>query len=412
MNALAAIQNLTEIAGLRERFTNYSFNDELSNFVSNSLNSSSSNSISSFQRSPNDDFDSSSSSSLIAPPASAKLINFRGHQVAAFEIHGKEMICLPQVYELFLKNMVGGLHTVYTKLRRLDINPLICNVEQVRALRSLGAIQPGVNRCKLIECVDFEKLYDDCTSTCTRPGRPSKRGPYDEWNPINTKKEKLEGTMATSNPQGVFGNLIPQLTTQQLLMQHFVALTQGQTNATSVFEGNEDEEGRDSSTGEESTPLNLSKGTTSDTDSVENMRKDDSSSNNSISDRIGSNSNSVEGSSSGNRGPETELVNKLASLIEIANEQFKQEREQLWKERNEIQLLRDSFHQIVQDERDLRIKLESQRRKCFSMERKYKNVRNQLLSLRAEQRRQKQRDAAEEGNREPEINENASESQL
>jgi hypothetical protein len=45
---------------------------------------------------------------------------------------------------------VGGLHTVYTKLKRLDIQPLVCNVDQVRALRSLGAIQPGVNRCKLI----------------------------------------------------------------------------------------------------------------------------------------------------------------------------------------------------------------------------------------------------------------------
>lgn len=39
-----------------------------------------------------------------------------------------------QVYELFLKNMVGGLHTVYTKLKRLEISPLICNVEQVRII--------------------------------------------------------------------------------------------------------------------------------------------------------------------------------------------------------------------------------------------------------------------------------------
>ena len=34
------------------------------------------------------------------------------------------------MYELFLKNMVGGLHTVYTKLKRLEVTPLICNVEQ------------------------------------------------------------------------------------------------------------------------------------------------------------------------------------------------------------------------------------------------------------------------------------------
>ena len=32
---------------------------------------------------------------------------------------------------MFLKNLVGGLHTVYTKCKRLDIHPLVCNVEQV-----------------------------------------------------------------------------------------------------------------------------------------------------------------------------------------------------------------------------------------------------------------------------------------
>lgn len=66
---------------------------------------------------------------------------------------------------MFLKNLVGGLHTVYTKLKRLEITPRVCNVEQVRALRSLGAIQPGVNRCKLIRCNDFDTLYDDCTTS-------------------------------------------------------------------------------------------------------------------------------------------------------------------------------------------------------------------------------------------------------
>ncbi|XP_078721028.1 dachshund homolog 1-like isoform X2 [Lampetra fluviatilis] len=37
----------------------------------------------------------------------------------------------------------------------------------------MGAIQPGVNRCKLISRHDFETLYTDCTNT--RPGRPPKR---------------------------------------------------------------------------------------------------------------------------------------------------------------------------------------------------------------------------------------------
>ena len=94
-----------------------------------------------------------------------KLINYRGAKIAAFNVDGRELICLPQAFELFLKHLVGGLHTVYTKLKRLDITPVVCNVEQVRVLRGLGAIQPGVNRCKLISCKEFDVLYDDCTNS-------------------------------------------------------------------------------------------------------------------------------------------------------------------------------------------------------------------------------------------------------
>lgn len=93
-----------------------------------------------------------------------KLVEYRGQKVAAFIISGETMLCLPQAFELFLKHLVGGLHTVYTKLKRLDIVPLVCNVEQVRILRGLGAIQPGVNRCKLLSCKDFDVLYRDCTT--------------------------------------------------------------------------------------------------------------------------------------------------------------------------------------------------------------------------------------------------------
>lgn len=93
-----------------------------------------------------------------------KLVEYRGQKVAAFVINGDTMLCLPQAFELFLKHLVGGLHTVYTKLKRLDIVPLVCNVEQVRILRGLGAIQPGVNRCKLLSCKDFDILYKDCTT--------------------------------------------------------------------------------------------------------------------------------------------------------------------------------------------------------------------------------------------------------
>ncbi|XP_026129008.1 dachshund homolog 2-like isoform X2 [Carassius auratus] len=106
------------------------------------------------------------------------IVEVHGVKVASFNVDGNELICLPQVFDLFLKHLVGGLHTVYTKLKRLDINPVVCTVEQVRVLRGLGAIQPGVNRCKLISRKDFEALYNDCNSArfvCSRPGRPPKR---------------------------------------------------------------------------------------------------------------------------------------------------------------------------------------------------------------------------------------------
>lgn len=93
-----------------------------------------------------------------------RLIDYRGAKVAAFCVAGEYLLCLPQAFDLFLKHLVGGLHTVYTKLKRLDITPIVCNVEQVRVLRGLGAIQPGVNRCKLLSCKDFDALYKDCTT--------------------------------------------------------------------------------------------------------------------------------------------------------------------------------------------------------------------------------------------------------
>ncbi|XP_066285993.1 dachshund homolog 1-like isoform X5 [Branchiostoma lanceolatum] len=104
-----------------------------------------------------------------------RMIDYRGAKVAAFTVDGREVICLPQAFDLFLKHLVGGLHTVYTKLKRLDITPVVCNVEQVRILRGLGAIQPGVNRCKLLSKEEFDVLYEDCTNSSSRPGRPPKR---------------------------------------------------------------------------------------------------------------------------------------------------------------------------------------------------------------------------------------------
>ena len=57
--------------------------------------------------------------------------------LSGFVRQGRRMLCLPQAFDLFLKHLVGGLHTVYTKLKRLEIQPLVCNVEQVRVLRSV-----------------------------------------------------------------------------------------------------------------------------------------------------------------------------------------------------------------------------------------------------------------------------------
>ncbi|XP_077469718.1 dachshund c [Stigmatopora argus] len=104
-----------------------------------------------------------------------RLVEVKGAKLASFTVKDTELICLPQAFDVFLKHLVGGLHTVYTKLKRLDITPVVCNVEQVRVLRGLGAIQPGVNRCKLISRQDFETLYSDCTNASSRPGRPPKR---------------------------------------------------------------------------------------------------------------------------------------------------------------------------------------------------------------------------------------------
>ena len=94
-----------------------------------------------------------------------KIINYRGIKLTSFTVDGRQLLCLPQAFDFFLKNLVGGLHTVYTKLKRLEIIPIVCNVEQVRILRSLGAIQPGVNRCKLLAPNEFDVLYDDCTNS-------------------------------------------------------------------------------------------------------------------------------------------------------------------------------------------------------------------------------------------------------
>lgn len=421
MDALAAMQDLVQFGGYFQKLARGGFITSSTSSSSTSNNSTSSISTPTsnqfliprhhdFQESSTSPRDtassggessslssstSSSSLNVSSPPTiTVKVVPFRGHRIAGFDIDGREMICLPQVYEIFLKNMVGGLHTVYTKLKRLYINPVVCNVEQVRALRSLGAIQPGVNRCKLLETKDFDKLYNDCTSTCTRPGRPSKRT-FEDWSGTVILKKDKSDSDSVNNGGPVFNQLMqPQMTPQQILMHHFVALSQK-----SNFDGN-DEDDQNQRACDDGTPLNLSKSggnSENDSDSLENMRKEDSSPNN--SDRGGSNSNSLSmsmegGSGSSGRNDDGNMMNKVMSLIEIASQQFKHEREELWKERNEIQILRESFHKIVQEERDLRKKLDSQTRKCHAYEKRYKYVNRQLLLVNAELRRYKEKDSA------------------
>ncbi|CRK86577.1 CLUMA_CG000144, isoform A [Clunio marinus] len=138
-----------------------------------------------------------------------KIVEYRGQKVAAFIIQGETMLCLPQAFDLFLKNLVGGLHTVHSKLKRLDIVPLVCTVEQIRLLRGLGALQPGVNRCKLLASKHFDILYRDCTTArclsvkpneSSRRGRPPKQGlsglsSYEDFNDddsIRLKKYRID----------------------------------------------------------------------------------------------------------------------------------------------------------------------------------------------------------------------------
>ena len=52
-------------------------------------------------------------------------------------LQGRTMLCLPQAFDLFLKHLVGGMHTVYCKLKRLEITQIVCNVEMIRTLRFL-----------------------------------------------------------------------------------------------------------------------------------------------------------------------------------------------------------------------------------------------------------------------------------
>ena len=118
-----------------------------------------------FSTPPNIHFDLNENETPTIPPGKdykLKMVNLNGVEIAAFNIDGEDLLCFPQVYDYFLKDMVSGMHTVYTKLKRMGIQGKNCNVEQVRMMRSVGAIGQVVNRCKLISAEDFNRLYEDC----------------------------------------------------------------------------------------------------------------------------------------------------------------------------------------------------------------------------------------------------------
>lgn len=66
---------------------------------------------------------SSSQQSPFTATNDCRIIEYRGHRIAAFlsvatpKLPAEYLLCLPQAFELFLKHLVGGLHTVYTKLK-------------------------------------------------------------------------------------------------------------------------------------------------------------------------------------------------------------------------------------------------------------------------------------------------------
>ena len=87
---------------------------------------------------------------LVSLNEQVKLVDYRKTKVAAFTVEGRELMCLPQAFEHFLKHLVGGLHTVYTKLKRLDITPVVCNVEQVEFNCNFKALR-FLQQCHVVQ---------------------------------------------------------------------------------------------------------------------------------------------------------------------------------------------------------------------------------------------------------------------
>lgn len=104
-------------------------------------------------------------------------VTINDKSITALLTDDEELLCFPQLVDYFLKDHVAGMPTIYAKVKRMGILARSCNLEQVRLMRSMGAIGPVVNRCKLITMEDFKRLYEDCL-LFRGPGR-RKRIPSD-----------------------------------------------------------------------------------------------------------------------------------------------------------------------------------------------------------------------------------------
>lgn len=89
-------------------------------------------------------------------------VTINGRSITALLTEDEELLCFPQLVDYFLKDHVAGMPTIYAKVKRMGIVARSCNLDQVRLMRSMGAIGPVVNRCKLITMEDFKRLYEDC----------------------------------------------------------------------------------------------------------------------------------------------------------------------------------------------------------------------------------------------------------
>ncbi|KAI6215384.1 Dachshund-like protein 1 [Aphelenchoides besseyi] len=342
----------------------------------------------------------------MTPPAKCEFFEFLGEKLCFFWLNNKRMVCLLQIYEKFLKHLVGGLHTIYTKMRRLNIHPIVCNVEQVRALRVVGAIQNGVNRCKLIDLCDLERLFVDCSDTRPRPGRPAKaRGTLNGYFPHTDLDiaQQLPNAEITSNippislepsengigtitnvPDSLsfFTNFLPINPPNHLLHKVFPILQQPPPS--SVLQNNvqTSEGGGEKSEDCSSTLTNENQNSCSD-------EKQDSSSNSSTNSNKPSGSNSetddsfdrekslsatidqdlgIQRTSSPSNQSLQFLLIKLISLMETTESSFKSHCERL----NELsRKLHNQIHDVVDRERAARLELYLQRQKTALYQRRY-----------------------------------------